>query len=431
MECCCGGVSCNTIPLSLCSDGYLTWDGCGYAEFTCEESGTLGTEGYQPKVETSCPPKFYRTRTVVITEASSGYYQLYMDGDPFERATWSSTLSAEITYRYVECSPTLVAATGTSTSSSKYENPPPAVETDDFCESNLSLVDGLAVWNGTVTHNGFYPIHDPTPWSEPAGYCSWDYSPYYNGVGGAVSGPNVTVTKSKTSMQLVINSPYSSTPVNGNGWLGESSSLITVTETLSDEITLHDSLLSVLCPAVPCDPNTESGCIACCDDDSSFIKYSGSGCVAPGSSPLAWDASSCSANTRSGQSSRLSLWFSGLTVGQCYQVTLTFGRCEFAKDGEGHYLVPTCESGVPCTDAPNETFTQTLPIFQAEAWGEMLTDNCGRCDIAAILCWLNANKPEGATVACTIGAIDVPAIQNHYTWFSSCSIVSVECPTPP
>ena len=405
-KCCCGGVSCNTIPFSLCRESALTWDGCGYAEFT-DPSAT-------PPIEKSCPPKFYRKMTLeasfseIIKQSVWGCDY----ADPTEVDTVYSQTRKEV----------LTKAIGDEG----------CKETSDaICEAHWSDPDNSECcswiwdWDGekfvqicdfrsqTMKENSSSDcgdVHMVIPSLYSYHYPSLDWHNW----------KATSPTTAEGSVYLALQYPFA-VGVNVKGTL-----------TLSDEITLHDTLLKAICAEISCDPATDSGCRSCCDESGPFKKYHNTGtCIVPGSSPMTWDNSSCSANTRSGQSSRLSLWFSGLTVGQCYQVTLTFGRCEFAKDGEGHYLVPTCESGVPCTDAPNETFTQTLPIFQAEAWGEMLTDDCGRCDIAAILCWLNANKPEGATVACTIGAIDVPAIQNHYTWFSSCSIVSVECPTPP
>ncbi len=209
-----------------------------------------------------------------------------------------------------------------------------------------------------------------------------------------------------------------------------------VVTTLSEEIPLSEVLLSGICNEDAfCDPETDPGCEPCCTGEGApgrLWESTPYGCITPGSSGTAWDATDCDTSaTMSGQSSTLSLWFKDLVPGTTYKVTITYKRCEFAKDEADNYLTPTCSAGVPCVEGVENTTLTDEVTFEATDWAELLSDRCGQCDIEYQRCvlqdeadaWNTANPEETPrTVACGSPGFDVPAIANHYTWFDSCLI---------
>lgn len=244
--------------------------------------------------------------------------------------------------------------------------------------------------------------------------------------------------------------------------MAEASSTVNVTEVLSDEITDGGNLASKICDEDTCneaeaDPSCRYSSTPKCGTDEentnrdgltyltiggpdSELGYWPEGCILPGGSFAAWAANSdCENPSNFHQESSLSLVLKDLVVGHRYRATLHFKRCEFAKDGEGNYMVPTCTSGVPCKTVDGATVWEDVPDqfieFEATDWGEVLSNRLGETDIEFAICQLkdeahawNLRKPEGAddrTVGSTAGGFDVPEINHHYTWFDYCELTDI------
>lgn len=414
-ECCCGGPNyCNTIPFSLCGDA--TYNGCGYAEFT-NPSAT-------PPVTASCPPKFYRKKTV-HTVYQYHYNYNFTGGNPKNTAGVTEYLNTIEVSEYPSdpTDPCVAVHTSSGTASAVHTSSEDWGDGTDSVDSECSgtLLNG--VWESTTTSTWAATWFDPPPPLTTTGA-----SPCCE----VMSFANSAVVYSNTVKTQTgsYEYHYSITDITAN---------VIITTTLSDEITLHDTLLTHACSEETCADHTEAGCEPCCTDESSYRKFNVTGgCIVPGTSAVAWDASSCTTLARSGQTSRLSVWFTDLEPDKTYRATLHFKRSEFDKDEGGHYLTPTCSSGVSA-GTPFDIASQTIEFSTADDyhWAEVISDNCDRCDIMHKLCelndeaaaWNDAN-PEATprTVGCSAGSIDVPATPNHYTWLESCTFEEITAP---
>ena len=362
--CCC--VSGGVIPFSLCG-----------AELAIPWCGQVGFLWHEP---TSCPDKLFRKQVITFkgenTTVSTAHEQKYFM-DTVTTTEW--VYSAD-----TGCTET-TTSNGTSSSVVRYGTNPPVT-------LNSTLTDG--VWSGDC---GGYP-------------CGGGYFPY----------PAFVILSNSSGERRHLYDHTSS--------LGEVHHELTLETTdLSDEVTPKEVLLANICAEVSCDPDTEEGCMPCCDDNSSFKKYNATGtCIVPGRDGLTFDASTCGSFQVSAQSSTLTLWFKDLEPDQTYQVTLTYYKQEFAKDKDGKYVDASC--GAPASCAGEGELITDVITFTAGAWGEVLSDDCSRCNIAAFICYLNSEKPEGESVICTTGSVEMPIVPFHNVSFVSLDIEDAPAP---
>lgn len=398
---CCCGVTCNVIPRSLCG---TTSNTCGwFPEYTDPEA--------DPPVEVSCPPKFYRKKTYT--------YDYY-------------------TNQGVEaCSELIISGNLVQTISIGKDEEGNCVETCEVtgsASSSFSCNDGTDTGSCTGTPIACYK----DSWGDWVFYLEEEGDLCYRwGITqiGQMSFDEISRTPTSITYSLSL------TPSGFPNW----ENIGTLTITLSDEVDLFGALAEKVCDTEACDSEEEEpGCDLCCTDRGGPIsgeRYldTPEGCITPGSSAIAWDVSPCdTSGARAGQSVKLSLWFQDLVPGTTYKATITYKRCEFAKDEDDEYIVPSCSATGPCEEGPYSTLTDEI-VFTATDWAEILSQNCGLCNILYKKCELedeaiawNAANPEEPerTVACTTGGFDIPTVANHYTWFHSCTteVVAPEDP---
>lgn len=463
---CCCAPGCNAIPMSLCSDEAVAV--CGFPEFTAPASGEdPEAEGYVPAVEASCPPKFYKTRTVVYHHAKTKTQSVicggsYVSGPPEE---YTQGAAVDITYVYetldykekktlaidgdLECSPTITGE-GTGLTAGWDNEMIATTECGPNAFENWlePCKYGSITWTYNAETGDFEwqtTIPDPT-WE--GDICACPEIPYTATHGYSFEYDWELETSSWSPLVITITTDSEGNPQKTITYT-DAEFTMTVTITLSDEVTLSDTLKSKTCDEdFTCDPAEDEGCEACCTCDEvaypeCMHSVSGrkwrdtpEGCITPGSSYMAYDSSPCDeSGDRSGQGVELSLWFAGLTPGR-YRATISFKRCEFAKV-DGEYQIPYCGVAAPCTDAPPSELTLLGPDFTVETgeWAVIFSDNCGRCDIQRLACQLNdeadlldiSDPLEVArTVVCTSGGMSTPSIPNHYTWFDHCTLEVVE-----
>lgn len=391
--CCCGS-ACNVISRSLCSDALIDAP-CGFPEFTSVD----------PLVEASCPPKFYRTKTVVQVFSLSGSE----DGATQNRdytVTTISRINDECIEYLVNCygshsSSYTTANGGTYSCSGEFL-------TEDSGDGSLVCYPKLLVENGVDLS---------------------EYNIHFQCGGGDGYLPEGVITETTTVSQILVQA-YSTVGVTVEK---------TTTTTLSDEITLEDSLALKVCNQDRCfEAENNPECRYCCTDrgggDRDGFVYTDSpeGCIVPGSSSVAWNTSPCDGSGKQkGQSVSLSLWFKGLVPGTTYRATITYKRCEFAKDIDDNYILPYCGGLTPCIDGVDPTEITDEIVFEATDWAEILSNRCSQCDILLKKCELedeantwNLANPElpPRTVACSAGGFSIPTASDHYTWFDRCQL---------
>lgn len=407
---CCCGLACNVIANSLCLDGSGEAV-CGFPEFTAAASGE------QELVEASCPPKFYRTKTSIFT----GHWDISVTAP---EGTQGYDFEFTIIEKYLaDCT---IEKTCSGTSSSFSHFPGDIIDcSGTFICSDYEWYGGGYVDYTCTGRYGFPPVE------------SW-YS------AGISTGASTIVESTILASGSGIWNPlgFANPPGASGSW--------SLSTTLSDEVTLHDTLKSKVCEAdYSCDPAIDEGCDPCCTCDEvanpdcthsipgrKFLAETPAGCITPGSGWMAWDSSACdTSGHRSGQGVELSFWFKNLVPGVEYQSVVTFGRSEFAKV-DGEYPVPDCSSTLACTEDAPTYFPYGGPSFTPTEgeWAVIFSGNCSLCEILALECALNDEAdrldisdplPSPRTVLCLSGGVSIPTIANHYTWFDSCKTLVV------
>lgn len=396
---CCCGATCNVIPRSLCATSVPV---CGYPEFTAPAVGIEGDPDYVPAVVASCPPKFYRTKTVAYAQSLD--YSFSDPGDEYGppssgQSTW--TISGDNIYRKVtdgESGACIDTPQECSGSSNNYDT---SNTMGDYTSSHFIYRTYDSACAETCS-SGYDGVPDPECPGSIYGYpeYSWGFHEDSRDI-------------QKTSIVQNFHAHAAWTTWEGPGG--------TITTTLSDEIPLHDTLFDHICDEENCDTDTDAGCLPCCTGDTNGrrFKTTPTGCVAAGSGSTAYENSPCNTSgTRSGCHVSLSLWFRDLVPGQRYVATITYLRCEI-------------DNSENCTE-----ITDTLD-FTATDWAEVISENCSRCDILLKMCqlndeataWNSANPSETPrTVICSAGGFDVPIASGYYTSFSDCFILPYVAP---
>lgn len=490
VSCTCCGAPCNVIARSLCGTPDPL---CGFLEFTCPESGTPETEGYQPAVEPSCPRKVYKTKTVHTVYSASGSYTnptgcpaVDSEGNPtggdptadtdaysYSRdttETWEKELN--------EAEECVDSYTGSGESERVWNNGCGDREHENYtCSSTLT--DG--VWSSSCSGVGCGLHSDPFL----PGYigehedCSAVWAGPWAGMGPEGFGSGVwtsvsTVYTQTTKTETYIRSDSGTDSVSG--WSYENEATHTITTTLSDEVAnpAMDSLVNKICDERACSEwDGDSTCrysnTPTCGTDEvsdqygmSFLTYYGEylnelryqpeGCIVPGSATLTFKAESECPCEDIKQESNLSIVLRDLTPGNTYRATLKFLKCEFAKNEDeesedyGKYLCPSCTTGVPCADGvDNADAGDQFIEFEATDWGEVLSDRLGQAEVEYTICvlkdeahaWNLAHAAEieleptlERTVGSTSGSIDILEINHHYVWLDSCKVTEVTPPAP-
>jgi hypothetical protein len=414
---CCCDFSCNIIARSLCSDTGVV--PCGYLEFTCPDS--------DPPINRSCPRKYYKryTQTHVLSGISD---QGRKDCANFYSITDTKEATLTEIWEYV------------------------INEETGIC--SLGLISAIGISRRTIESVYADPVNNSSFWcdaiyNQEAGYWEYTNSDGNSGIGNCFEFPNpntlILCSNTEKVFEDIIN--YHLLVPDGDCLYFENNDQTnTLTFALSDEVTLGDTLSSIVCSEEICTSNDEppavNGCRYCCTDrgeGQSGLTYdypfTPEGCIIAKSRSIAWETTLCQNNApRTGQSSFLSIWFTELIIGQTYKATITYKRCSFVEDEEGVPILPTCSVYGSCEEAPEfyETITDEV-TFVAENWAEVL-GNCSNCAVLYKICELedaantwNIAHPDDPprSVSCTSGGFNIPIAHGKYTWFYSCESIAV------
>lgn len=423
---CCCVAPCNVIPRSLCGTaGSLrcAW----YPEFTDPSA--------DPPIVASCPPRFYRTRTLRETSTLS------TSGPTFSvTVVYDVTLIYEISIDSEGVCQTTCTSSGTVRKTESY------YEGSGYTP-HTKVEDLIAV--GCLTYDGTVSVSYPE-------YPEDDYSYDVTNYGGVGESPNIYGFANFFTI-FDRNGGFDVTITN-TSWIATSDdprfgmdSTRTATAILSDEVTLADELEFKRCNEEACseddDPAPENPCRPCCTvrgatepDSYTYITDEPEGCIIPGSSSVAWDSSPCdTSGTRSGQGVHLSVWFKDLLPGAVYKATIVYLRCPFGEDEEDEPIYPSgCLVGPVDEESCDEVTDEVT--FTATNWGEMLSWDCASCEVLLKMCeledeandWNTANPEEPPrSVACTSGGFDIPASHETYTWFQACELELITPPPEP
>jgi hypothetical protein len=423
---CCYIGNCNVIAQSICVPTAIA---CAFFEFTDPDA--------DPPLVRSCPPKYYRRKVRTIT----GEFSWNIDGDdsvPIFDTQYSSQIEQQDiwTHEVDESGICQLIHEGTGTSTSDYQTE----ALGDDPEAHVTCTSTYLNGNWSAIYTPELENEHPLLYL-PCFYLPLEYTNLETNEVFALPWEDISPPKTSTKDEYSIFLDFTEGNSDYTATYSGSYSEITV---LEEEVPFSEVLRQSICNEETCSESQElEDCRYCCtereNESRSGVRYvtpaSPEGCVQTGNSTLAWNSSPCDgSNTVSGQSSTLSLYFRGLVPGTTYRATVTYLRCEFAKDENDEYLIPSCSHDVLCNEeGANQEITESIE-FEAEHWAEILSTRCDQCDIMRLKCQLedeveawNANNPEETprTVGCSSGGFEVPAVPNHYTWFSSCKLEEI------
>lgn len=172
-------------------------------------------------------------------------------------------------------------------------------------------------------------------------------------------------------------------------------------EELSELEIISHRLHGKICSYTSCTPPA-SGCVDCGGGTGrQYTAGSPSGCIIPGTSPLAYHTTQ-SGRSVTGQSSEFAVLLSNLTVGASYRLTLTYLEQLISN--------PSVE----------DTFTEEYE-FEATAEFEIFGD-CGACQNGPMVELVNDNLGPGETLHCTGDNIVTPIRHLYQTAVTNCTI---------
>lgn len=446
-ECCCDTLPCSTIGRSLCKFGIT--DICGFAEFTDPLA--------DPPVEASCPPKYYKTKTI------KGEYQhkfeFWYGGKWVNPDDPSQTEEADFVHLSSGKKELILNLT--------YKD----IEGEDEFGNKTCDRDVLTAASGSYHTEGYSlgptiddygNIVDPTivehPWPEEdftveydAETKSYTWSPY--DISSAIeylllkNGDAKVVSTTEISLDLPFNGASVGPPVPsyppyylGSWELDEY--FCNYSAVLSEEIP-YDELIqmgSTICDEVQCfEAEEDPDCQYCCTDRGSGNRDgkkwldTPEDCVRPEVNWMAWDATDCEGNGGiSGRGTDLGIIAKDMTPGSQYKFTVFYKNCEFPKDPEtGNTIYPSCTWVPPCG---GEEITITDEVtFDATHWAEIHSKFCDHCAIMLMLCqledeadiWNHANPSPDRYATCKSGGFKIPARNLEMTWYDHCTLEEV------
>jgi hypothetical protein len=408
------------MPFALC--GYSWWsEQCAFEEFTDP-----------PDIVASCPPKFYATKTVTVSDSwtSNTGCGFPNSGPRSKTEDWYISYGKTLN-EADECVEVVIDAGGT-------------VEYSSRCGCCKIEVTHTLASDGTWSYSGNYFI-DRTASSFCAGV-----DDDYCGATGPFSGSGLYGVAASQPQSIGAISQVNSTTTAQNS-TGQQQ------WTLSDELSdgrSHDN-----CDITPCnsgDVPATPGCKSTCTDRGSgepgmAIEYNGieeessngGPCQVYRSGSLGWEREpTCTPRNTTGEWAAQGVdvwwWAKNLTVGNYYKARFEFKRCCYddALDDEDPDDYQKCgEPLYPCNVDGGDNIIYTTPtaieiVFQAEAWAEIITPSVTIPEVRYKKCQLedeaaawNAANPGETPRTVVEGGSPVAVPQTHpcYTWLEATS----------